>query len=742
MPHDVNSTPVLDKLSSVLGIWLSFQDPDTGQTFVADTASKRAVCASLGFPAQNEKVALASLKKVTAQKIFEFSPYTMVVRMDEITPLTIELYVPVTLKEKTISFTLTREDSTTQSGVFILSKEQILETLRVKNKTYLRTRVQLNLKAPKGYHTISFLIDGHLIEKTNMQTRLIVVPNRCYQPKSLENGGRVFGVPLQLYALQSQRNWGMGDLTDLKNFMSLAGKWGASYVGINPLNSLFIDAPEEASPYYVSSRLFFNPLYIDTDSVPESVGLPAYDTYKNSTRFKQVVAYCRSSNTVQYAYLSELKMTALGILFEAFKRLHLNSDHTPKTARGEAFFTFCRQKGELLDTFSLWTVLRAVASHENRSVEWKMWEKGFRNPNSVQSKAFYIQYQESILFVKYQQFLAFEQYERALTDDPRAPLIYTDMPVGVGPDSAEVWGDQSLFLPDVSIGAPPDMFNQEGQNWALSAFNPFVLKQRRFEPFIRILREKMRFGGAIRLDHAFGLMRLYLRAGDNTGAYLSYPFSDLIGILALESERNKCLVIAEDLGTPPPSFYDLMRGAGGLSFRLFCYEKNGDRLKTPDQYDRSCLIMTGSHDMPTLSAVWSGADLKLMHRLDLISDERLNSDLNKRAYERKIYLEALSTQGLYVEWEALTRFEETPEWLVTGIYDYLARSNGMIMLMRLEDVLFQEDQVNVPGTYLEYPNWRFKLPVSLEELNTHPTLQHVLSLIHSHRNDFVEREHA
>lgn len=737
-----DATPVLDKLSSALGIWLSFQDPQTGQTIVADTASKRAVCASLGFPAQNEKVAMASLKKLKAQKTLEFSPYTIVVRMNEITPLTIELYVPVRLKEKTISFTLTREDSTTQSGVFILSKEQILETIRIENKTYLRTRIQLNLKAPKGYHTISFLIDGHLIKKANMQTRLIVVPNRCYQPKVLENGGRVFGIPLQLYALKSQRNWGMGDFTDLKNFISLAGQWHVSYVGINPLNSLFIEAPEDASPYYVSSRLFFNPLYIDTDSVPESVGLPAYDSYKNSTRFKEVVRYCRSSNTVQYAYLSELKMTALGILFEAFKRLHLNSDYTPKTARGEAFFTFCQEKSETLDAFSLWTVLRAVASHENRSVDWKMWDKGFQNLNSIQSQAFYIQYQESILFVKYQQFLSFEQYEKALTAEPDAPLIYTDMPIGVGSDSAEVWGDQSLFLPDVSIGTPPDMFNQEGQNWALSAFNPFVLKQRGFEPLIRILREKMRFGGAIRLDHAFGLMRLYLQSFGKTGAYLSYPFSDLIGILALESERNKCLVIAEDLGTPPPSFYDLMRGAGGLSFRLFCYEKNADHLKTPDQYERSCLIMTGSHDMPTLPAVWSGADLKLIHRLNLISDERLNSELNKRAYERKIYLESLSMQGLYVNWDSLNQFEETPEWLVAGIYDYLARSNGMIMMMRLEDVLLQEEQVNVPGTYLEYPNWRFKLPVLLEELNTHPTLHHVLNLIHSHRNDFIGRQNA
>lgn len=731
-----DETPALDRLAAALGVWLSFQDPDSGQIVPASLKAKRALCAALGFPASSERAATASLKRLKMLEIADFAPPVLVVRQAETTPLTLELYVPKKDRNKTISFILTREDSTTQAGAFMLADEQILETLKTPAGVVLRCRVGLNLSVPMGYHDLSFLSGGVAPAGVNMRTRVIVVPDKCWCPPHLAAGGRAFGLPLQLYALKSRRNWGMGDLTDLKDFMRLASQWGAAYVGINPLNALFADAPEEASPYYVSSRLFLNPMYIDTDAVPEAAGLPTYDAYKHTARFKELVAYCRSSEKVEYAYVSEMKYTALGILFEAFRAVHLNPDETPKTARGQAFADFVAQKGRALNLFALWTVLRMSFAAENRPVAWQVWETGYQNPDSTQTQAFAARYRDSLLFVMYQQFLAFEQYRQAVTpaeSDVPFPRIYTDMPVGVGADSADVWGNQTAFLAGLSVGAPPDLFNAAGQDWALAAFHPRVLKQQGYEPFIRVLREKMAFGGAVRLDHAFSLMRLFLRTPLGEGAYLSYPFTDLIGILALESERNACLVIAEDLGTPPPTFYDLMRAAGALSFRLFRYEKDGDRLKPPARYDRQCLIMTGSHDMPTMSAVWTGKDLILMRDLNLISDERYEREHRARIEERRMYLEAFTAQGLYVDWQGAGYFDTVPEWFMPHLYEYLARSNSMLILVRLEDVLMQTNQVNIPGTHFEYPNWRFKLPVSLDELALDERLKQVMEAVHRAR---------
>lgn len=725
-------TQELDRLAAALGIWLSFQDPDSGQIVPASTNAKRALCEALGFPATSKREIAASLKRLKVSDTSDFVPPVMVVRQVQTIPLVLELFVPKKDRAKTVSFILTREDSSTQSGAFILSDEQILETLKTPTGTVFRCHVGLSLNVPTGYHDLSFLLDGAASADTNMRMRLIVVPEKCWCPPTLAAGGRAFGLPLQLYALKSRRNWGIGDFTDLREFMLLAGRMGASYVGINPLNALFADAPEEASPYYVSSRLFFNPMYIDTDAVPEAVGLPTYDAYKHTARFKELIAYCHASETVEYAYVSELKYTALGILFEAFRAVHLNPDETPKTARGQAFADFVAQKGRAIELFALWTVLRMSFAAENRPVSWQAWDAGYQNPDSVQTQAFAVRYRDSLLFVMYQQFLAFEQYRQAVTPkegDGMFPKIYTDMPVGVGADSADVWGDQAAFLPHLSIGAPPDLFNAAGQDWALAAFHPRVLKQRGYEPFIRLLRAKMAFGGAVRLDHAFSLMRLFLRTPSGEGAYLSYPFTDLIGILALESERNACLVIAEDLGTPPPTFYDLMRAAGALSFRLFRYEKEGNRFKVPERYDRQCLIMTGSHDMPTIPAVWNGIDLTLMRDLNLISAERYAQEHALRQQERRMYADAFAAQGLFVDWNDAEKSDVVPDWLIPDLYEYLARSQSMLMLVRLEDILMQTDQVNVPGTHLEYPNWRFKLPVLLEDLELDTRLQRVVEAV-------------
>jgi 4-alpha-glucanotransferase len=388
----------------------------------------------------------------------------------------------------------------------------------------------------------------------------------------------------------------------------------------------------------------------------------------------------------------------------------------PKTARGKAFFEFCDERGGALMLFATFQVLHSYFMAQGKSSNWQDWPKEYHSATSNAVKKFQKEYQESILYIKYQQFVAYEQYDEMAGICKRQNLfvgLYTDLPVGVGGNSADVWADKESYVPGVSVGAPPDMFNEKGQDWSLAAFHPIRLKQNKYAPFIAVLKSIMLGAGAMRLDHAFSLMRLFIQVKGASGAYLSYPFADLAGILALESVRHKCMIICEDLGTPPPHFYDLMRAYKTFSFRLFRYQRNGDNFTPPGEYDRQSLVTPGTHDMPTYSAFWKGLDLDLFRELKIIPPQKYENDRAARDGERYAFIRAFSLQGLD------TTPQEgavMPTWFIPNTYAYLARSNSAVVLVRLEDIFEQDEQVNVPGTFMEYPNWRYKVPVEIENM--------------------------
>ena len=726
-------TELLNELCTRLGVWTSFYNPDLQKEVKADQSSKRIICRALGYPADTETQIQRSLRKLHDEYWQDFSPPVKVALESEIKPLVLYIIIPQTDQNKLISFVLTREDGTTQAGQVSLADAQVMETAVFDSEIYLRYQVRLYLDVGQGYHSLSFLIDNQKI-KSNAQTRLIVVPSQCFVQESLLSGHKVWGFPLQLYALQSGDNWGIGDFTDLCSMAHLSKKLGADLVGINPVNALFLDAPEQASPYSPSSRIFLNPLYIDIDAVPEATDCVALNDYKKSDRFQEVMNYLKSDNQVNYDYVSELKLTALEILFKVFKAVHLDEKGEPLTPRGESFITFVKDYGERLETFATFQVLRQYFKTQNQSMLWWRWEKGYLTPDGDLIKPFQKKYADSILFIKYQQFIAFEQYAAVgpcFKDENFTIGLYTDLPVSVGENSAEVWANQKLFLQDVSVGSPPDMFNKKGQNWALSVFNPKELKRSGYDIFIRIIKNLMKSSGAVRIDHAFGLMRLYLRVLHGKGAYLSYPFDDLMGIIALESMRNRCCVIAEDLGTPPPDFHEKMRVYRTFSFRLFRYQKNGDIFIPPHEYERMCLIASGTHDLPTYSAFWKGIDLELAKEMKTITLSQYRADKKRRIQELKTFIRAFSEEHLPIS-DTIDQ-NEVPDWFTADTYTYLARANSLILLVRLEDVLGQDEQVNLPGTYLEYPNWRYKLPICLENLCLDKRVRFIANLVTTER---------
>jgi 4-alpha-glucanotransferase len=298
--------------------------------------------------------------------------------------------------------------------------------------------------------------------------------------------------------------------------------------------------------------------------------------------------------------------------------------------------------------------------------------------------------------------------------------LYRDLAIGADGAGAEIWANPEVVVARARVGAPPDEFNPIGQDWALPPFHPQALRAEAYRSFVELLRANMRHAGGLRIDHVMALQHLYwiptgCPAGE--GAYVAYPFDDLLGILALESERHRCLVVGEDLGTVPPGFRERMAEAGVLSYRILFFEAHGDgRLAAPDEYPLAALATIGSHDLATLRGWWEGHDIELKERLGIYpSPEAALGQWQRRTMERGRFVEALRAAGLSLP----MNIDAGSPWndvLITAAHGFLARSNAAIAMVQLDDLAGNLDQVNLPGTVDLYPNWRRKVDLTLEEL--------------------------
>ena len=317
--------------------------------------------------------------------------------------------------------------------------------------------------------------------------------------------------------------------------------------------------------------------------------------------------------------------------------------------------------------------------------------------------------------------------------------LYKDLAVGVNPAGAMTWSNRGVSLSGVSVGAPPDIFSPLGQNWGLAPLSPVALHETAYAGFITALRRNMRHAGAVRVDHAMGLQRLFWipeNASAAEGAYVRYPFDDLIGILALESRRHRCVVIGEDLGTVPEGFRPAMNGAGVLSCAVLYFERGDDGgFRAPDAYPEHALVSISTHDLPTLAGYWKAHDVDWRERLDLLPDpDAAAKARGERLDERRRLLRALAAAGLLppgVDPEAPPE-EPTPE-LMIAVHRFLARTPGALMMVQLEDALGEIEQPNLPGTTDQHPNWQRRLPIPLERLADDPMIRRLAEAVGAER---------
>ncbi|WP_181360491.1 malto-oligosyltrehalose synthase [Variovorax sp. WS11] len=603
---------------------------------------------------------------------------------------------------------------------------------------------------PMGYHRLR-------IEGLEGETLLISAPERCWRPAALRDGARAWGPALQLYALRSHRNWGIGDFGDLVQLLTQMAPRGADIVGLNPLHALFPHNPAHASPYSPSSRRWLNVLYIDVEAVPGFAGCEAARRLVASLEFQTRLAALRELPLVDHAGVARAKFEVLELLFAHFCVSHLSEDsESAKDDSGAAFLAFVAQGGESLRRHALFEALQAHFHAADPSIwGWPLWPEDHRDPTSPAVEAFAQQHAGRVQFHQYLQWLAAGQLARANAHCKALGLgigLYLDLAVSSDRGGSDVWSEGALFAADASVGAPPDDFNPGGQGWGLPPLRPDRLRAGRYRFFIDTLRANMRHAGALRVDHVMGLMRLFwIPAGRSAreGGYVHYPLEEMLAIVALESQRHRCLVIGEDLGTVAPEVREALARFDVLSYRLLFFEREGDgAFKPAAAYPAQALAAVGTHDLPTLAGWWAGEDLRLRLQLGLIPDEaRLEQQLLDRARHRVQLLLAVRHAGLLSAEEvaqATSEAQLAPR-TIEAVHAFLAEAPALLMMVQLEDVLGVVEQANMPGTVSEQPNWQRKLPADLQALAASTemdSLGRTLARLRPRTNPAAQAQHA
>jgi 4-alpha-glucanotransferase len=546
----------------------------------------------------------------------------------------------------------------------------------------------------------------HRLVHPGGERRLVVAPDACHLPDWLDRGGRARGWAAQLYALRSRRSWGIGDLGDLARLAG--GPDRPDFVLLNPLHH----APATAdSPYYPSSRMFHNPLYLEVEAVPEVQALRAPERERltglatagralTAERLLDRVAVWRCKDEALRACWDALRLRPERLA--AFERWRGGAPDL------EVFAGFCALQGE-------------------RPGDWHTWPAELRHPGSPAVAAWRAANAGEVGYHAYLQWLLNEQLEAAALQAGGAERvgIVNDLAVGFDPGAFDAWWTQDELAPGVTVGAPPDLLGPRGQDWALPAFVPRRLAEAGYEPFARTVRAGMAHAGGLRLDHVMGLFRLFWippGASPSQGTYVRYPADDLLGVLALESHRAGALVIGEDLGTVEKGVRERLAAERVLSYRLIWFERErGGGRRRAARYPRLALAAVTTHDLPTAAGWLRGDDLRELAAIGVVPPDRLAAQAKAQEAEREELYRLLEAEGV------LAKGERSVGEVVAALYAFLARTPAMLVAATLEDAVLSSRRPNVPGTTTERPNWRIPLPVLLEDLWDLPSVRRLLA---------------
>jgi len=567
---------------------------------------------------------------------------------------------------------------------------------------------------PLGWHVLKAFSDDGVAECT-----LVVTPERLHPP-ALSDGGRLWGFMAQIYSVRSRRSWGIGDLADLRDLVAWSGgTLGADFTLVNPLHSANLYPPMTPSPYLPTTRRFPNPLYLRIEAIPEYAYLGAKD--RKAVRRLGKPLRKATDGLLDRDAAWTAKVAALDII----RGVPLSP------GRQAQYDAFVQREGDGLIDFATWCAL--ADAYGGR---WRDWPAELRHPRSPDVVAWRVDHADAVERYLWMQWLLDEQLESTQSASVdvgmRAGVIH-DLAVGVTSDGADSWRLQDILVPTVSVGAPPDMYNQLGQDWAQPPWHPDALADCGYRPYAEMLRTLLRHAGGVRIDHVLGLFRQWWipsgHAADQ-GTFVYLDHEALLGILALEAHRAGALVIGEDLGTVEPWVQEALRDRGILGTSILWFERwEGGALRAPEQWRADVLASVSVHDLPPTAGYLRGEHVRIRDQLGLLT-RPVDEERAKDAAETGEWLEFARSRG----WLGGDVDERA---LVVALHHVVGASPARLVGISLPDLVGDVRAQNQPGTDQEYPNWRVPLAdargrvVYLEDLPRMALTAPLLGAIHA-----------
>ena len=614
------------------------------------------------------------------------------------------------------------------TATYSYEPEQLL--LKESREVYGGTRECWSVPFPQklsiGYYQfrISVVCNSEVIRQT---ISVIICPVQTYLPPELKGKGKKAGLAISLYSLRSRRNWGIGDFGDLKAFVRWAiESLHVDVIGLNPLHAISNKEPYNISPYYPSSRFYRNFVYLDVEAIEDYRLCGAAKELVRTETTQNLLDGLRTSTLVQYERVAKMKLQVLQMVFQTFLQNHWK-DGLQETNRGQEFKTYMAREGAMLDVFATFCTIEAFFNKGNPHVRgWQRWPKPFQNPQSQEVHEFRQSHSESILFYKYLQWQLECQLQEAqdLASELGACVgLYHDLALGVDPGGADAWAYQDFFVQGVTVGAPPDDFALDGQDWGFNPPSGEYHRNEGYRLFVQEIRKNCQAGGALRIDHVMRFFRLFwITAGRpaKEGTYVENHCRELLLILALESQRAKTLIIGEDLGTVPTYVRERLQELGMFSYRLFYFERDDHSgFKSADAYPPYALAAVGTHDLPTLAGFWTAQDLFLRNKLGMFpSEKHFEVALHKRKEEKELILERLIASGFLGDEDTSGSkiYAELTANVRDAIIRFLLSTEAKLVVFSQEDLFMDVRQQNLPGTVSEHPNWSTKMSYTIEEL--------------------------
>jgi len=658
----------LERLASEAGLAIDWLDADNRpQRLSADV--QRNVLEALGFPAQTPEQIRQSLEALERRRA-ELPP---LITADQGRPIA----VPVRPGSR---YKLFNEDDSGHS------------------EGHVDTHGQIPAVERSGYY---------LLQLGEREITLAVAPPRCPSVAQYCNGRqRVWGLAAQLYSLRREQDGGIGDIAALAQLVRAAARQGADAIAISPVHAMFPASRDIYSPYSPSSRLLFNELYAAPALV---LGDEAVRQAVAAAGLQAELARLEALPLIDWLGVARSRDRLLAQLYQEFQH--------EAGERWEDFLAFRNLGGAELLQHCCFQVLQLRRAEAGDGLDWRFWPEAYRHAGSAELGHFMIEEEQAISQQAFGQWLIARGLQQVQQDAKAAGMgigLIADLAVGAEPSGSQAWMRQDELLTGVSVGCPPDILNRAGQNWGICAFSPDGLRRNGFRAFIEMLRANLRYVGGLRIDHILGLRRLWVipeGAEPQEGAYLDYPFEDLLRLICLEAERARAVIIGEDLGTVPPGLREALAERGILGMRVLLFEQQQGQFIAPAHWPAGALATSTTHDLPTLEGWQQGRDIDWREELGQRTREVAAAERNTRQHESLALRRALGESGI------------AADPVLDGAIEFLGSTPAPLVLLPLEDALACVEQPNLPGPGDRHPNWRRRFERNAAEMLDDPRVR-------------------